>query len=53
MKKLLTFLAFGSLLFTNAQSYKKPLVSAITEKDLKTDMYQMAADQFWGREAGL
>ena len=52
MKKLLTFLAFGSLLFTNAQSYKKPLVSAITEKDLKTDMYQMAADQFWGREAG-
>jgi hypothetical protein len=51
MKKLLTFLAFGSLLFTNAQSYKKPLVSAITEKDLKTDMYQMAADQFWGREA--
>ncbi|HEX7868882.1 MAG TPA: M28 family peptidase [Chryseobacterium sp.] len=36
----------------NAQNYKKPLVSAITEKDLKTDMYQLAADQFLGREAG-
>lgn len=36
----------------SAQSYKKPLVSAIKEKDLRTDMYQMAADQFWGREAG-
>jgi hypothetical protein len=35
-----------------AQEYKKPLVSAIKETDLKTDMYQMAADQFWGRESG-
>ena len=52
MKKLFTLLALGTLMFSNAQSYKKPLVSAITEKDLRTDMYQMAADQFWGREAG-
>jgi len=52
MKKLFTLLALGTLTFCNAQSYKKPLVSAITEKDLRTDMYQMAADQFWGREAG-
>ena len=45
-------LSILSLNIFNAQSYKKPLVSAITEKDLRTDMYQMAADQFWGREAG-
>jgi len=31
---------------------KKPLVAAITEADLRRDMYEMAADQFWGREAG-
>ncbi|AFL97849.1 M20/M25/M40 family metallo-hydrolase [Ornithobacterium rhinotracheale] len=35
-----------------AQQYPQPLVSAIKEKDLKTDMYQLAADEFWGREAG-
>ncbi|MBP4139416.1 M28 family metallopeptidase [Flavobacterium geliluteum] len=35
-----------------AQGIKKPLVAAITEKDLKTDMYQMAGDHFNGREAG-
>ncbi|GAA6771552.1 hypothetical protein AAGS39_23010 [Flavobacterium sp. CGRL2] len=35
-----------------SQAVKKPLVSAITVKDLKTDMYQMAGDHFNGREAG-
>lgn len=35
-----------------SQTVKKPLVDAITVKDLKTDMYQMAGDHFNGREAG-
>ena len=35
-----------------AQTVKKPLVSAITESDLKTDMFQIAGDHFNGREAG-
>ena len=52
LKKSFLLLSILTLNIFNAQSYKKPLVSAITEKDLKTDMYQMAADQFWGREAG-
>ena len=52
MKKIFLNFALGFLIVSNAQTYKKPLISAITEKDLKTDMYQMAADQFWGREAG-
>jgi hypothetical protein len=52
MKKTFLNFALGFLIVSNAQTYKKPLISAITEKDLKTDMYQMAADQFWGREAG-
>ena len=47
---LFIFLLFFGVL--NAQNYKKPLVSALKESDLKTDMYQLAADQFWGREAG-
>ncbi len=33
-------------------SIKKPLVSAIKESDLRTDMFEIAADQFRGREAG-
>jgi hypothetical protein len=33
-------------------SNKQPLVSAITESDLKTDMFQIAGDHFNGREAG-
>ena len=41
-----------SLQLTQAQVYKKPLVEAIKEKDLRTDMYQLAGDQFLGREAG-
>lgn len=52
MKKTFLNFALGFLIVSNAQTYKKPLISAIKEKDLKTDMYQMAADQFWGREAG-
>ncbi|WP_396170561.1 M28 family metallopeptidase [Flavobacterium sp.] len=52
MKKIFLNFALVFLIVSNAQTYKKPLVSPITEKDLKTDMYQMAADQFWGREAG-
>jgi len=36
----------------SAQTVKKPLVSAISLKDLKTDLYQMAGDHFNGREAG-
>ena len=36
----------------NAQQYKKPLISAIKESDLRTDMFEIAADQFRGREAG-
>ena len=49
-KMLLVLLASGALTF--AQENKKPLVSAITDKDLRTDMYQMAGDHFNGREAG-
>ena len=53
MKKIVFTLLMGILCPSlGAQSYKKPLVSAIKEKDLRIDMYQMAADQFWGREAG-
>lgn len=46
---ILSLFVFGT--FT-AQSYKKPLVSAIKEADLRKDMYDLAADQFLGREAG-
>ncbi len=49
-KILLVLLASGTMTF--AQAVKKPLVSAITDKDLRTDMYQMAGDHFNGREAG-
>ncbi|MCI3935655.1 M20/M25/M40 family metallo-hydrolase [Chryseobacterium aahli] len=54
MKKQTFFSLIGLLVFIlgNAQNYKKPLVSAIKETDLKKDMYEVAADQFWGREAG-
>lgn len=45
----LSVFVFGT--FT-AQSYQKPLVSAIKEGDLRKDMYDLAADQFLGREAG-
>lgn len=46
---MLSVLLFG---IGTAQSYKKPMVSAIKESDLRKDMYELAADQFWGREAG-
>ena len=49
-KLLLLFSLSCSIIFS--QTIKKPLVSAITLKDLKTDMYQMAGDHFNGREAG-
>lgn len=49
-KMILVLLASGAMTF--AQAIKKPLVSAITDKDLRTDMYQMAGDHFNGREAG-
>ena len=49
--KLIVFLfALSSVAFS--QTIKKPLLTAITVKDLKTDMYQMAGDHFNGREAG-
>jgi hypothetical protein len=43
-------IVYGCVSF--AQTIKKPLVAAITMKDLKTDLYQMAGDHFNGREAG-
>ncbi|MEP7094919.1 MAG: M28 family peptidase [Flavobacterium sp.] len=49
-KMILVLIACGGAVFS--QAVKKPLVSAITDKDLKTDMYQMAGDHFNGREAG-
>ncbi|MEL1255784.1 M28 family peptidase [Flavobacterium sp. DGU38] len=49
-KLILLLIASGSVMFS--QAVKKPLVSAITDKDLRTDMYQMAGDHFNGREAG-
>ena len=54
MKKQTLFSLIGLFVFFlgSAQNYKKPLVSAIKESDLRKDMYELAADQFWGREAG-
>lgn len=49
-KIVLIFLAFSVLVYS--QAIKKPLISAITVKDIKTDLYQMAGDHFNGREAG-
>ncbi|WP_281233322.1 M28 family peptidase [Flavobacterium gelatinilyticum] len=52
MKKKLFLILSLSCSIVFSQTIKKPLVSAITLKDLKTDMYQMAGDHFNGREAG-
>ncbi|WP_029271830.1 M28 family peptidase [Flavobacterium sp. KJJ] len=49
-KLILILIAYSGVVFS--QAIKKPLVSAITDKDLRTDMYQMAGDHFNGREAG-
>jgi len=49
-KLILILIAYSGVVFS--QAVKKPLVSAITDKDLRTDMYQMAGDHFNGREAG-
>lgn len=50
MKKIIWI--YLATIAAQAQGYKKPLVEAIKEKDLRTDMYQLAGDQFLGREAG-
>ncbi|MGX5687309.1 hypothetical protein ACWKWW_22465 [Chryseobacterium cucumeris] len=47
-----SLLSLFLLTLGNAQNYKKPLVSAIKESDLRTDKYQHPADQNWGRDAG-
>lgn len=52
MRKLLIILGCTLYLGVFSQTYAPPLVSEIKESDLKRDMYQLAADQFWGREAG-
>ncbi|WP_332454337.1 M20/M25/M40 family metallo-hydrolase [Chryseobacterium aquaticum] len=54
MKKQTLFSLIGLFVFLlgSTQNHKKPLVSAIKESDLRKDMYELAADQFWGREAG-
>lgn len=60
MNKLLFALSIvtGCSLYSMAQSDKSnrfsnpPALAAITEKDLKTDLYEMAGDHFRGREAG-
>lgn len=52
-KKLVLFLACCAIsLNIFAQSIKAPLVSAIKENDLKTDLSQLSDDHFLGREAG-
>jgi hypothetical protein len=49
---------FGNYILVNAQiankaNFSNPsALAAITEKDLKTDLYEMAGDHFRGREAG-
>lgn len=50
--KLILVINILALSTSFSQTYKKPLISAIQESDLRTDMKQMAADQFKGREAG-
>jgi hypothetical protein len=50
-RHIFSFIIIAAATTASAQ-VKKPLVSAITDKDLRTDMYQVAADQFNGREAG-
>ena len=46
MKKIVFTLLMGILCPSlGAQSYKKPLVSAIKEKDLRMDMYQITHKQ--------
>lgn len=54
-KYLLTLFAgcfFFQSLSCEAQNTKPPLTSAITEADLKTDLFGMTDDHFRGREAG-
>lgn len=49
-KIILVLIGFTEIVFS--QTFRKPLISAIKEKDLRTDLYQMATDHFNGREAG-
>ena len=53
MKKLLLlFVSIYSLAMAQTKLLPPPALNAITEKDLKTDLYNMAGDHFRGREAG-
>lgn len=52
MKKSVLSIFCSVFLFGFSQSVKPPLVSAIKASDLKRDMYDLAADQFLGRESG-
>lgn len=52
MKKKLFIVFSFYCIAVFSQAVKKPLVSAISLQDLKTDMYEMAGDHFNGREAG-
>lgn len=52
MLKTLFLAVTSALCIHSLAQVKKPLVSIIQDKDLRTDMYQIAADQFNGREAG-
>ncbi|TDH21487.1 M28 family peptidase [Segetibacter sp. 3557_3] len=59
MSRIVPFAIFVCFVFcSSAQTSKTgvvksaPGLSAITEKDLKTDLYEMAGDHFRGREAG-
>jgi hypothetical protein len=51
MKRLIIILLTISTI-ANAQKTQPSALNAITEKDLKTDLYAMAGDHFRGREAG-
>jgi len=55
MQRLLLLLfagLFAKSSFSQNVATKTPLVSAIKEADLKTDIFEMASDHFRGREAG-
>lgn len=53
MKKLLLlFISITSLASAQTKLLPPPALNSITEKDLKTDLYNMAGDHFRGREAG-
>ena len=49
---LLVTLNFAYAAYSQKGKSAAPLVSAIKESDLKTDLFEMAGDHFRGREAG-